>query len=580
MNIDCMRKSIKTLILVHWFLYVLRYIYPFAMKQIIFHWSWRAALLAMYAVLGVSCTQIGNFAEKRADRAAYGNIYGAQQSSFGEIEDFTIDEDESRRIRAMLEAESAREEPTRLSLSETLAIAMSNSRSYQSSKENLFLEALNLTETQKAFNWDTSASYFTAGSSYSDDGTTTETFGDNGVAGTLNLAVSRTLLTGARVTLGFTESITDYFTDPDTSSESGVVSLNILQPLLNGFGPLVSKEPLRQAERDMIYSVRDFRRYQQDFVIDITSLYYSTLRNRDQLNNAKKNYESTVANREQTESYAKAGRIADFQAAQARQSELNAADNWSIAQANYQRALDDFRYTLGLPIELNIEPDPVELEVLAERGLVGLDITREGAVEYAVSNRLDLITSRELLEDSGRRLEIQRRNFLPYLDVEYSASKDVQEGGDIDQQLDVDLTLPFDWTEKRNAYRRAQINYNRAQRGLEQDEWDVKREVRDLWRSLERNRSIYKNRQLSVELAERRVESTTLLLKQGKALTRDLLDAQDDLLSARNDATLALVDYTITRLRFWNAIERFEIDSKGMWYEQVDRDTEESVEAP
>ena len=59
-----------------------------------------------------------------------------------------------------------------------------------------------------------------------------------------------------------------------------------------------------------------------------------------------------------------------------------------------------------------------------------------------------------------------------------------------------------------------------------------------------------------------------MLLQQGKVQTRDLLDAQDDLLSSRNEATTALVDYTINRLRFWKAIERFEIDPKGMWYEQ------------
>lgn len=534
--------------------------------------NWKFLIPVLFAITCISCTKIGNYAEKRADRAAYGNIRGAQRSALGEMAEFTIDEAESRRIREQLQAESNRPEPTLLSLSETLAIAIANSRAYQSSKESLFLQALNLSETQKAFNWDTSASFFSAGTSYSDDGSSAETFGDNGVDSTLNLAVSRTLVSGARITLGFTENIAGFLTDPDTSSDSGVASFNIVQPLLNGFGPLVSKEPLRQAERDMVYAVRDFRRYQQDFVIDITALYYSTLQSRDQLINAGKNYESTVANREQTESYANAGRIADFEAAQARQSELNAEDRLALARADYQRALDDFRYTLGLPVDLNVEPDPNELDVLAERGLVALDITLNEALDGAVSNRLDLISQREQVEDRGRNLEIQQRNFLPYLDVQYNVSQDVQNDGDASQQLDVDLTLPFDWTEKRNAYRRAQISLAREQRNLEQDEWDVTRSVRDLWRILERNRSIYRNRLLSVELSERQVESTTLLLKQGRALTRDLLEAQDDLLDARNDATLALVDYTINRLRFWNTIERFEIDPKGMWYEEVDRE--------
>jgi outer membrane protein TolC len=469
-----------------------------------------------------------------------------------------------------------------LSLSDTLAIAMANSREYQSQKEILFLEALILTQTQKDFNWDTSASSLNASSSYTSDGTTTETFGDNGLDGSLALAVSRTLASGARVTLNYTESIVNYFTDPDSSSESSVLSFNIVQPLLNGFGPLVSMEPLRQAERNMVYAVRDFKRYQQNFVIDITSQYYSTLRSRDQLNNARNNYESAISNREQTEAYAKAGRIADFEASQAYQSELNAADSWAIALANYQTALDDFRFSLGLPIDLNIEPKPSELDALADRGLVGLDITLNEAIDSALSNRLDLITRRQKVEDQERDLEIKQRDFLPNLDVEYNISKDFADSSSASpqQMLDVGLNIPFDWTEKRNAFRFAQIDLDRQRRDMERDEGNVLREVRDLWRKLERNRSVYKNRLLSVALAERQVENTSLLLKQGKALTRDLLDAQDSLLSSRNEATITLVDYTINRLKFWNAIERFKIDPKGMWYEQVDSDTQGPVAAP
>ena len=533
-------------------------------------------------VLSASCQRIGNYAEKRADRAAYGNIQGAQRRAMGESEAFTIDDAEGRRMREMLEQEDHAGQAALLSLSDTLAIAMANSRSYQSRKESLFIQALNLTQTQKDFNWDTSASSLNASSAYTSDGATTETFGDNGLDGTLALAVSRTLATGARVTLNYTESIVNYFTSPDSSSESRVLSFNIIQPLLNGFGPLVSREPLRQAEREMLYAVRDFKRYQQDFVVDITSQYYSTLRSRDQLNNARKNYENSLDSREQTEAYAKAGRIADFEAAQARQSELNAADNWAVARANYQSALDDFRFTLGLPIDLNIEPDPAELDALAERGLIGLDITLDEAVDSAITNRLDLITRRQQVEDQERNLEITKRNFLPNLDVSYDVDYDLEEssGEGLNQETTLELNLPFDWTEKRNAYRIEQINLDQERRGLEEDEWSVKREVRELWRRLERNRSVYKNRLLSVALAERRMENTILLLKQGKALTRDRLDAQDDLLSANNDATIALVDYTINRLRFWNAIERFKIDPKGMWYEQVDSDTERPVAAP
>ncbi|MEN7972814.1 MAG: TolC family protein [Verrucomicrobiota bacterium] len=547
---------------------------------------WEHLLLVGMLVLATSCARIGNFAEKRADRAAYGNIRGAQQAGLGKSFEFSIDAEENLRLRELLEQDRNTEEPELLSLADTLAIALANSRTYQTRKETLFIHALNLTGTQKDFNWDYSASA-SAGSSATrfSDGTI-ETFGDNGVDAEFMAGVKRTLASGAKVSLSFSQNMVNYFTNPDSSDAKNALSFNIVQPLLNGFGPLVTKEPLRQAERDMVYAVRDFKRYQQGFVIDMAGQYYATLRSLDQLDNERKNYESTIANREQTESYAKAGRIADFEAAQARQSELNAADRWTLSRANYQKALDDFRFTLGLPIDLNVEPDPRELELLEERGLIELEIALPEAVDAAISNRLDLANLREKVEDKERNVKIQLRNFLPKLDVDYTVSKELESffntnaTADVSQNLGVSLNLPLDWTEKRNAYRRAQINLEQESRNLVADESDVRRNVRDLWRKLERNRSVYNNRLLSVRLSGRRVENTTLLLKQGKALTRDLLDAEDDLLSSKNAATSALVDYTITRLRFWNAIERFEIDPKGMWYEQADGNTEEPVATP
>jgi outer membrane protein TolC len=542
----------------------------------------RLFALVLAVISATSCTKIGNYAEKRADHAAYGNIGAAWRHALGDAAPFSIDTEAAEEMRALLEQDLNAEEPELLSLADTLGIAMANSRSYQTRKETLFIQALRLTEVQKDFNlnYNASAAVGTSLTTYKDG--TTESFGDTGVDGSASVGVSKLLATGARMSLNFSQNALSYFTDPDVSDANNALTFNIVQPLLNGFGPLVTKEPLRQAERDMVYAVREFKRYQQDFVINISSDYYAVLRSRDQMVNERKNYESTIANREQTESYAKAGRIADFEAAQARQSELNAADSWVLSRASYQSSLDDLRFTLGLPVDLNLEPDPAALTDLELRGLVEVDITLPEAMESAASNRLDLINQRQQVEDKERKLEIQRRNFLPNLDMGYSVSKefDSASGADVSQNLGVTLDLPFDWTEKRNDYRIAQITYEREKRTLEEEEADVERTVRDLWRKLERNRSVYKNRLLSVKLAERRVENTTLLLKQGKALTRDLLDAQDDLLTSRNQATVSLVDYTINRLRFWNAIERFEIDPKGMWYEQADGNSEATVATP
>lgn len=534
-------------------------------------------LLPIFAGLMMltSCRQIGDFAERRADRAAYGIVEGAQRAALGEAKPFTIDAEESALIRELLSgAEGAAET---LSLAEALVVAVANNRSYQRRKEELFIQALRLSETLKDYSqldYSASANARTSLSTYRDG--TQETFGEQGATlDAVASATTRMLATGARMTLAWSGDVLRYATNPDTHSSANGVSFNIVQPLLNGFGPLVSREPLRQAEREMVYAVRDFKRYQQGFVIGIAQEYFDVLKGRDQLENERKNYESAVNNRKQSEEFAKAGRIPEFEVAQARQRELTAADRWTLATANYQKQLDDFRYTLALPVGLDVRPDPKEFDVLTARGLVELSGELEDALAVAVSNRLDLVTQRERVEDRERKVEIARRDFLPGLDVGYTVEKNLgyrnrkaSDVADVRQNFSVGLDLPLDWTERRNAYRIAQINLEQERRKLAESESDVQRTVRDLWRKLERSRLAYKNRLLSVELANRQVESTTMLLKMGRAKTRDQLEAQDDLLSARNDVTTALVDYTINRLRFWNAIECFEIDPEGMWYEQ------------
>jgi outer membrane protein TolC len=531
-----------------------------------------ACFMSGLLLLGSSCTRIGRFAGKRADRAAYRIVEDAQQAALGRSMPFSISSEEMEQIQALLN--STNDQPELLSLSDALAIAIANSRSYQRRKEDLFIQALRLTETHKDFGLQYSADA-TAGTSMSTyKSGPKESFGDKGVDVNVGAGVVKTLYSGATMTLGASQNILQYYTDPDSSTTDNALTFKIVQPLLRGFGPLVSREPLRQAERDMIYAVRSFKRFQQSFVISIASDYYDVLRRRDSLENARKNYESAIANREQNEAYARAGRIAEFEAAQARQRELSAADNLVSARAKYLKALDDFRFALGLPIDLNVEPDAAELERLAKQGLVQLNIDLDEGLASAVSNRLDLITQRERVEDGDRKLEIAQRDFLPKLDVTYDVRKEFDSAGappdDLDwrQNLSARLVLPLDWTERRNDFRIAQINLERNQRAFEETEADIRRNVRDFWRQLERQRSVYENRLLSVELAERQVENTTMLLKLGRAKTRDQLEAEDDLLSSRNDATSALVDYTIGRLQFWNAIERFEIDPQGMWYDK------------
>jgi len=542
-----------------------------------------ACLLALLA-LSSGCARFGSFAKSRADRAAYAIIDEKAREVLDGPLGFTIEPVEDEATQRALEhagrvnlLDDTVTTPSHvLTLSDTLAIAFANSRSYQSSKETLFQQALSLTESR----WDFQPLWSASGEaslnrSESGHGTlagaTTEWFGSHNLAA----SVRKTFATGATISAALTQSYTKYFTGASRSGSNPAMSFDIVQPLLNGAGSLVAHEPLRQAERDMIYKTRTFLRSQNEFAIGIVSSYYALLQSLDSLRNQRMDYESAVYSAERSAAWADAGWQSELEADQARQQVLAARNRWNARQADYLGQIDAFKIQLGLPVDLDIGPDPHDMVLLRDRGLTEIGLVLPEAIEIALDERLDLDTAADNLEDADRAVRIALRNFLPNLDLGYNYSTSENRGKDRlfprfrdnEQQWRLDLALPLDWTPRRNSYRNALISRERQQRSLEEKRDNVVLEVKTLWRDLEFERKNHEIQIESVRLAERQLESSLLLQEQGRAVQRDITEAQENLLAARDSLTASLVSYTVKRLRFWHAIERLKIDPKGMWYE-------------
>jgi outer membrane protein TolC len=58
-----------------------------------------------------------------------------------------------------------------------------------------------------------------------------------------------------------------------------------------------------------------------------------------------------------------------------------------------------------------------------------------------------------------------------------------------------------------------------------------------------------------------------MFLEAGRAQTRDLLEAQDDLLSAQNLLTASVIDYRIAELEIQRDMAVLQVDEKGLWHE-------------
>ena len=75
----------------------------------------------------------------------------------------------------------------------------------------------------------------------------------------------------------------------------------------------------------------------------------------------------------------------------------------------------------------------------------------------------------------------------------------------------------------------------------------------------------YKVLSEALELAERRFNSTFLLVQYGKASSRRVLQAQRDMFDAQNEAAKALVDYKIATLSFYRDTGILQVLPDGMW---------------
>ncbi|KPK84648.1 MAG: hypothetical protein AMJ81_05065 [Phycisphaerae bacterium SM23_33] len=502
--------------------------------------------------------------------------------------------------------------PLTLSLVEALRVAARNNRDYQARKEDVFRAALDLDLEANQFR---NLLFADADSQFTLDYRGEETV--RGLANTGTASWQRRLKNGALLTAAFAIDLVRLLTPERASSMGLFADATITMPLLRGSGRHIVTEPLTQAERDVLYSLHTFARFKQTLAVSVASEYLSVLQQLDQVQNAEDNYRRVISSTRRARRLADAGRLPQIQVDQAQQDELRARDRWVAAQQTYARRQDSFKLTLGLPTDANIELDRDELKRLAEavraepgaaatqpaatasapatvpsaeapielvqpthEGGGRLEMPEEKAIAISLDNRLDLRTALGQVYDAQRQVVIAADALRGGLTLAGTAQAGSGRGlgsaGQPDAQLRPEkgvytaallLDLPLERTAERNAYRNSFIALERASRGLQELEDQIKLQVRDALRGLLQARESYTIQAQAVTLARRRVESTELFLQAGRAQIRDVLEAQEALVSAQNALTAALVSYRVTELALQRDMGVLEVDEKGNWRE-------------
>jgi outer membrane protein TolC len=456
-----------------------------------------------------------------------------------------------------------------LTLAQAVALATAQSRQYQTQKENLYSTALDLTEAR----YDFASQWFGSfDSDYLNDAS------DESVAYDSQLGFSRLLADGTQVTTSIAVDWLRYLTGDPRTSLGSVLSGTITKPLLRGSQRKIVTENLTQAERNLLYQIRSFNRFRKTFVVSIVSQYYGVLQALDGVKNAEENYKSLVLAYDEAQLSAEAGRRTRLQADETKQDMLRAEDSLTRTKRSYQQALDEFKILLALPTDSNIQLDPNELTVLTEMDIAEPDFSAEEAVQTALISRLDLANTADQLEDAERKVEVAADALGADLNLIAGLSAASPDGeSDIDRLLFQDGTyslglqfdLPLDRKRQRNAYRQKLIDLMSTKRSYEQAIDDTKLQVRNAYRRLNESSTRYKIQKDSLVLAKERVKSADMLLKAGRATSRDLLVAQSSLLSAQNETTSTLIDYAVAKLSFYRDIGILKVRPDGLWEQQA-----------
>ena len=450
--------------------------------------------------------------------------------------------------------------PEVLDLDTALVIATDLNRSYKAQRESLFLNALDLGLTRRDF----LRPVFSGRASFSASDGSDQDYQE--VAG-LSLGGSQVLFSGGRISVDASTSLL-HTVDRSLPSQStdGSISVSVTQPLIRGAGPQLAFESLTQAERNLLYRARDFELFRQNFFIGIIDKYYGLISQQKQLANTRENIAGQRFAWEQAKALFRLGRGSSLDVFRAEQALLEAQNSALNSEQAFQLALDNFKIDLGLPIDVEFslqdefpEVTPFQMEL-------------ESALAAALNNRLDLLTTRDRLEDAERRLAVAENSLLPSLDLSlnYSSDADSKVGFNelaIDDSSDyavgLVMEIPFDRKSQRNGFRAAEIALEQAKRDLENRKDVIILEVRDSLRTLEQRR-------MQIELGIKKIQSVSFTVEKseieqlrGTGTNRDVVEAKNSLTDAKNDQLDRIVAHETQLLRLQNQIGMLFVTEEG-----------------
>ena len=390
-------------------------------------------------------------------------------------------------------------------------------------------------------------------------------------------SLSRLFSTGATAALSFNNSDND--TDNpsyiDRYGQSGLV-FSISQPLFKNRGREVTEENIRISQISKYASLERFKTKLLTTITQVRNDYYKLYRLREELAVKQVSLELARTILAETKTRVASGVLPSLEILNAEFGVVRREKDLIDAQKAVGDQLDVLRLLLQLDIGIDITTtDTPSHEVQ--------NILEEDAVSRALT-RSDILEQKKNLELAEFQTRVYQNKLEPDLSLNTSAGLnglDRNRGNhnpvgisDLDNlgwSVGLVFTYPLGNKAAETEYIKSRLKTEQTKLKIKSLEESIANEVRAALRSIHSGFKQIEVTDRGVEFAGQRLHSFIRKNEVGLATTKEVLDVETDLATAKNNQIAAVVSYADALTRLWQVTGEL-LDRQGIFVDETEAD--------
>lgn len=331
------------------------------------------------------------------------------------------------------------------------------------------------------------------------------------------------------------------------TSFSNDLTLSLQQPI---FTYNRTKIDLKKLEFNLENSKLNYAMEQLNIEKTVTSAFYNVYRSFKTWVDAQETYAKAKQNNEITKDKVEQGLLAKEELFQSEVTLANAEMALFDAESSYTSTKDQFKLTLGLPLDF-------EFSVLPNTEIVPVEVDANKAVKYALEQRMEIRQKQITIEEglfnliSAKATNEFRGNITAQVGLFSNDSKlkKAFNKPDDNESVGITLTIPiWDWGTRKAAIRKAEIANENTEIDFEEYKKSMTLDIRQLCRELPMFLRKVEIAKKNVTNAERAYDISEIKYRNGNLSGIELKTQQEQLTSAKNAYTDALINYKLKLL--------------------------------